>query len=67
MPNETNESNEDRQQSRWTWIIPLTVLAVLGVLYFVRPDFRAFIDDAYRVLSSGESERIRGWVGGFGA
>lgn len=66
MPNEKSEPRKHRSQSVWTWVIPLAALAVLGLLYSAWPGFRAFTTDAYRVLGSGESDKIRGWVEGFG-
>lgn len=59
-------SNGGRARSRWTWLVPIGLLAVLVGLYFVAPGYREFVDRAYRLISSGESERLRDWVQGFG-
>jgi len=44
----------------------VALLALLTGLYFVWPGFQRFIDDAYRVLSSGEQAQVEQWVSGFG-
>ncbi|MBN2840064.1 MAG: TVP38/TMEM64 family protein [Coriobacteriia bacterium] len=62
---ETQE--RDRGQTRKVWLIPLAVIAVLVVLYFVWPPFHSFVSEAYGVLSSGEQQRIESWVNGYGA
>lgn len=35
--------------------------------YALAPSFRAFVHEAARVLASGELERVRAWLQGFGA
>lgn len=57
--------NESR--SKWTWILPLTILAGMLGLYFVWPGYRQFVDEAYRTLSSGNQQQVEEWVSGFGA
>lgn len=62
----TTQATSERKQSKWTWMIPLGVLALLVGLYFVWPGFQNFINDAYRVLRSGEQRQVEQWVKGFG-
>lgn len=66
-PRSTPDHSNERKQSSWTWLIPLGLLAALVGLYFVWPGYQQFVDDAYRVLSSGEQQRVEQWVRGFGA
>ena len=54
-------------QSKWVWALPLAVVVLVVVLYFVWPSFHSFVDEAYQVLSSGQQKRIEAWVGQFGA
>jgi uncharacterized membrane protein YdjX (TVP38/TMEM64 family) len=48
------------------WIIPIVVVISLVALYFLWPDFQNFINRAYSLVTSGNQERIRDWVKGFG-
>lgn len=52
-------------QSRLTWLIPLGLVALLGLLYAFWPAFQAFADEAYAVAASGDQERMQAWVQGF--
>ena len=61
------EQGESRDQSKWVWGLPLVLVALLAVLYFVWPTFHSFVGEAYQVLSSGRQERIETWVSQFGA
>lgn len=63
----TRSRDDGRSQSKWVWLVPVGLLAVLALLYFAWPAFHRFVSDAYRVLSSGEQQRIEQWVNGFGA
>lgn len=66
-PRSTPDHPDERKQSPWTWLVPLSLLAALVGLYFVWPGFQQFVDDAYRVLASGEQQQVEQWVRGFGA
>ena len=59
------ERSAEQKQSRWTWLIPLGILAALVGLYFVWPGYRAFIDEAYGALSSGSQGEVQQWVNGY--
>ena len=61
------DTSSRRKQSKWTWIIPLGVLALLIGLYFLWPGFQRFAEEGYEVLSSEDQERVEQWVTGFGA
>lgn len=50
-----------------SWVIPAGVIATCGIAYLVLPAFRGFVNDAVRVLASGELERIQAWIQGFEA
>ena len=54
------------KQSTWVWLVPMAVVALVVGAYFAWPAFHGFVDEAYRVLSSGQQERIEAWVGQFG-
>jgi uncharacterized membrane protein YdjX (TVP38/TMEM64 family) len=45
----------------------LLLLLALGAAWFIWPAFREFVQQAYRVVASGEEERIQAWVRGHGA
>lgn len=54
------------KQSKWVWLAPMAVVALVVGLYFTWPAFHGFVDEAYQVFSSGRQERIEAWVGQFG-
>lgn len=58
-------SNASDQTSNLTWAIPLGLLAVGVILYFVVPSFQGFVDEAYAVLSSGDQDEVQQWVARF--
>jgi uncharacterized membrane protein YdjX (TVP38/TMEM64 family) len=58
---------EHDAQSRLTWLVPLGVIAALVLAYFVWPGFRSLVDEAYRVVQSGDRAQLEAWVSGFGA
>jgi uncharacterized membrane protein YdjX (TVP38/TMEM64 family) len=45
----------------------LLLLLALAAAWFAWPAFREFVQQAYRVVASGEEERIQAWVRGHGA
>ena len=61
-----SESGAGRKQSHLSWIIPLVLLAVLALMYFLWPAFHAVVNQAYQVLASEQQQRIEQWVRGFG-
>jgi uncharacterized membrane protein YdjX (TVP38/TMEM64 family) len=66
----TDQERTDRNhdaQSRLTWLVPLGVIAALLLAYFVWPGFRSLVDEAYRVVTSGDRAQLEAWVSGFGA
>jgi uncharacterized membrane protein YdjX (TVP38/TMEM64 family) len=58
------------KQSVWKkYALPLlSVLVVLGLVasYFIFPDFKRGVDNAWEAISSNDQERIREWVQRFG-
>ncbi len=54
------------QQSHLSWIIPLILLGVLVLMYFLWPAFHTLVNQAYQVLASEQQHRIEQWVRGFG-
>ena len=71
--NQADKQGSQRQdqgessESRWTWIIPVGLIALLVGLYFVIPPYRDFVDKAYTLLTSGDQQGFETWVRGFGA
>jgi uncharacterized membrane protein YdjX (TVP38/TMEM64 family) len=57
---------EPSGQSKWTWLVPVVLIASLIGLYFLWPGFQSFADHAYATLTSGDRERITNWVQTFG-
>jgi uncharacterized membrane protein YdjX (TVP38/TMEM64 family) len=47
------------------FLISLSLLTTLVILYFVIPSFQAFIKEAFDVLTSDDEERIKNWVAKF--
>jgi uncharacterized membrane protein YdjX (TVP38/TMEM64 family) len=54
-------------QSRWPLIGSLVLIGGAVLAYFLIPGYEAFIDNAYRVLTSGDEARISSWVQQYGA
>lgn len=52
--------------TRWLWAITLGLLALLVGLYFVVPGYRELLQEAWRVLRSGEDDAIARWFREFG-
>lgn len=65
-PTSGSHASDNTKQSKWTWLIPVGLLALLIGLYFLWPGFQKFVDEAYRVLSIGEQQQVEQWVDGFG-
>jgi uncharacterized membrane protein YdjX (TVP38/TMEM64 family) len=64
MPNQAIQN--DISQSRLPFIISFSIIALLILLYFVWPAFQESINQAYRILTSGDRPRISQWVSQFG-
>ncbi|HEX7069555.1 MAG TPA: TVP38/TMEM64 family protein [Rhodothermales bacterium] len=63
---EAGMEREETRRSRWTWVIPLGLVGLIVVAYFVWPAYREFVRGALDVFASGEQDRIEEWVQGFG-
>lgn len=64
---DTHNRRGETQQSRYTWIVPLVLIAALVGAYFVWPAYQGFVDKAYDLLTSGEQDRFEQWIRGYGA
>lgn len=53
-------------KAKGNWIIPVVLIVSLVAMYFLWPDFQNFSNRAYSLFASGNQERIRDWVEGFG-
>lgn len=63
-------SSRSRKRSRWSsvsWALPLVLLLGLAASYFAWPAFREFVQEAYGVVATGDDQRIRSWVRGYGS
>ena len=64
---EEDQQEASRDQSRWIFIISGALLGGGVLCYFIVPSFQQFVDEALRILTSDDQERIEQWVSGFGA
>lgn len=63
----TEQPSARNTRSSLTWAVPLALIGVLVLLYFVWPDYRAFFNRAYTLLVNEQREEFQQWVEGFGA
>lgn len=66
MAQNTATEQEDVKQSKWPLVVTAGIFALLILSYFIFPGFQASIKEGWDVLSSGDEERISGWVEQFG-
>lgn len=57
---------QGRGRSSLTWLISVAIIALLLGLYFVLPGYREFVDRAFELVRSGESQELQEWISGFG-
>lgn len=57
----------ERGASRWTWIVPLVLVALLVLLYFLWPAYQQFVNRAVELLRRQDRQELQAWVLGFGA
>lgn len=62
----TRPKSSSVKQSKAPLIISVIVIAGIILAYFFIPDFQSFINEAWKVLSSNDEERIKTWVDQFG-
>lgn len=67
MSDSEQPDNSSTERSRWVWSVPLALLGTLIAAWFLWPAFQEFLREGYQVLASGEEDRIRSWVAGYGA
>ncbi len=60
------EKEEGEKQTKWPLIISLGLAGVLVGCYFIWPAFQNGINEAYKVLTSDDQDRIQEWVSQFG-
>ena len=63
----TEQPSARDTRSSLTWLVPVVLVGVLVLLYFVWPDYRAFLGRAYTLLVNERREEFQQWVEGFGA
>lgn len=59
-------SDTETSQSRIILISTAAIIAGLVGAYFVIPGYQSFIDEAWRILTSGNDKQISQWIGQFG-
>jgi uncharacterized membrane protein YdjX (TVP38/TMEM64 family) len=64
MPNQAIQN--EISQSRLPLIISFSIIALLILLYFVWPAFQESLNEAYRILTSDDRQKISQWVSQFG-
>lgn len=60
------KDKKESKKSKTPLIISFILLATLVLLYFIWPEYQAFLHEAYEVLTSDDNERISSWVSQFG-
>ena len=56
----------DTKTSKLPFIISVSILAVLGLCYWLIPSFQQSVKEAYTLITSEDQQRIREWVKQFG-
>jgi uncharacterized membrane protein YdjX (TVP38/TMEM64 family) len=62
----TKDRIHDRKTSKLPLFISLSILAVLGLCYWLIPSFQQGVKEAYEILTSEDQQRIKEWVSQFG-
>ena len=65
MSNWDKKTCKDKK-SRLPVVISLLLVASVLISYFVFPEVKSFFNEAWKVLTSDDQERIESWVSGFG-
>ncbi|TXK51898.1 TVP38/TMEM64 family protein [Pontibacter qinzhouensis] len=60
------EQNKEVGESKWPLYLTGAIVVVLVLAYFVSPDFKNTMQEAWLVMTSGEEEQISEWVSQFG-
>lgn len=61
-----NQKNKERQ-SRLPLYFSMALVGSACLCYFLIPDFQSFLTEAWRVLTSGDAQKIEEWVADFGS
>jgi uncharacterized membrane protein YdjX (TVP38/TMEM64 family) len=56
----------DKKTSKLPFIISISILAILGLCYWLIPSFQQGVKNLYELLTSEDQQRIREWVKQFG-
>ncbi|MEQ9443144.1 MAG: TVP38/TMEM64 family protein [Cyclobacteriaceae bacterium] len=62
----SGEQESQQSQSRLIFIISGSILLALVLCYFFVSDFKEFINESVRVLSSDDEQQVENWVSNFG-
>lgn len=63
---ENEQSHKGQRQSRWPLFLSGLFILAIVLSYFFIPEVKAFMQEAWEVLSSGDEDRISGWIDQFG-
>lgn len=62
----TKDRIHDKKTSKLPYLISISILAVLGLCYWLIPPFQQGVKEAYEILTSEDQQRIKEWVSQFG-
>jgi uncharacterized membrane protein YdjX (TVP38/TMEM64 family) len=62
----TTRHSDNTKTSKAPFLIALSVLATLAACYWLIPAFQEGVNEAYKIITSKDEERIRDWVSDFG-
>ncbi|MBF9254260.1 TVP38/TMEM64 family protein [Pontibacter sp. 172403-2] len=62
----TEQHRQQTKESKWPLIGTAILIGGLVAAYFIFPGFQAGVNEAWQVLTSGDEQRISGWVSQFG-
>ncbi len=62
----TKRNKTKNSQSRWPLIVSGILILGIIAIYFLIPDFKNFVKEAYEVLTSNNERRISNWVNEWG-
>jgi len=58
--------DKNRTKSRLPLYLSVSLIAATVAFYFLIPEFQAFMDEAWKVLTSDDQQQIKNWVDDFG-
>ncbi|MFP4090038.1 MAG: hypothetical protein ACLFT3_07005 [Cyclobacteriaceae bacterium] len=59
------QREEERKQSIWVFIVSGGIILAIILSYFLIPEVKVFLNQAFEVLTSDDTQLIEEWVSGF--